>query len=237
MQCVCTILSSVACSVVHYSFTLSHKRHDFRKKNFENNVCFVFSILLFEIFLILRRVERDVIKNVHWSSYKVLRFQRNLNFLKRVLKNTKISVWNKKPTICHFVLSFITPLQVAQHVSDNHVPIFRSWRLRSVIATCWYCAVAAGRLSEPVSSRYCVHWGVRSTTSCATHQHVAITLHSRQLLKMDTLLPETCWASSIGVIKDNTKWHLVSFLFHTELRCTVNHTSDLLKYQFSWKSF
>ena len=47
---------------------------------------------------------------------------------------------------------FISPLQVAQHVSGNHVPIFRSWRLRSVIATCWYCAVAAGRLSEPVSS-------------------------------------------------------------------------------------
>jgi len=48
---------------------------------------------------------------------------------------------DKKPTRCHFVLSFISPLQVAQHVSGNHVPIFRSWRLRSVISTCWYCAV------------------------------------------------------------------------------------------------
>jgi len=33
---------------------------------------------------------------------------------------------DKKPTRCHFVLSFIFPLQVAQHVSGNHVPIFRS---------------------------------------------------------------------------------------------------------------
>jgi len=32
---------------------------------------------------------------------------------------------DKKPTRCH-VLSFISPLQVAQHVSGNHVPVFRS---------------------------------------------------------------------------------------------------------------
>jgi len=49
-----------------------------------------------------------------------------------------------------FVLSLISPLQVAQYVSGNHVPILRSWRLHSVIATCWCCAVVAGRLSEPV---------------------------------------------------------------------------------------
>ena len=49
-----------------------------------------------------------------------------------------------------FVLSFISPLQVAQHVSDNHVP------------------------------------------ATAQYQHVAITLRSRQLLKMGTWLSETC---------------------------------------------
>jgi len=36
------------------------------------------------------------------------------------------SVWDKKSTRCHFVLTFISPLQVAQHVSGNHVSIFRS---------------------------------------------------------------------------------------------------------------
>ena len=51
------------------------------------------------------------------------------------------SVWDKKPTRCHFVLSFNSSFQVAQHASGNHVPIFRSCLLRSVIAACWYCAV------------------------------------------------------------------------------------------------
>jgi hypothetical protein len=33
---------------------------------------------------------------------------------------------------------FISLILVAQHVSGNHVPIIRSWRLRDVIASCWY---------------------------------------------------------------------------------------------------
>ena len=33
---------------------------------------------------------------------------------------------------------FISLLVVAQHVSGNHMPIIRSWRLRDVIASCWY---------------------------------------------------------------------------------------------------
>jgi len=37
-----------------------------------------------------------------------------------------------------------------------------------VFATCWYWAVAAVSLSKPVGS-YCVHWGVRSSVSCATN--------------------------------------------------------------------
>ena len=61
------------------------------------------------------------------------------------------SIWIRNQLDVTFVLSFISPLQVDQHFSGNHVPIFRSWQLRSVIASCWYCAVAAGRLSEPVS--------------------------------------------------------------------------------------
>ena len=39
------------------------------------------------------------------------------------------SVWIRKQLDVTFVLSFISPLQVAQHVSGNHVPIFRSWRI------------------------------------------------------------------------------------------------------------
>ena len=56
---------------VQYFFTLSHKRHDFRKKKFEHKIC----VLIFsenqntycQTFLILRRNERDIIKNVYRS--------------------------------------------------------------------------------------------------------------------------------------------------------------------------
>ena len=33
---------------------------------------------------------------------------------------------------------FISLLIVAQHVSGNHVPIIRSWRLCGFITSCWY---------------------------------------------------------------------------------------------------
>jgi len=35
-------------------------------------------------------------------------------------------VWIRNQLDVIYVLSFISPLQVAQHVSGNHVPIFRS---------------------------------------------------------------------------------------------------------------
>jgi len=41
-------------------------------------------------------------------------------------KEEKKKVWIRKQIDVTFVLSFISPLQVAQHVSGNNVPIFRS---------------------------------------------------------------------------------------------------------------
>jgi hypothetical protein len=55
--------------------TLSHKRQDFRGKKMLLNIKCVFWVslqLLSETFLILRRSERDMIKNVHRSSCKVI---------------------------------------------------------------------------------------------------------------------------------------------------------------------
>jgi hypothetical protein len=67
-----TILSSVACPAVPYVSTLSHKRHDFRKKVIEHKMSVLFfSTTLSETFLILKRIQQDMITNVYWSSCKV----------------------------------------------------------------------------------------------------------------------------------------------------------------------
>jgi hypothetical protein len=57
----------VICSLPGSTFSaLSHKHHDFRKKKL------TFFTVLSETFLILRRIQRDIIINIHRSSCKVL---------------------------------------------------------------------------------------------------------------------------------------------------------------------
>jgi len=63
----------MACLALQYYSTLSHTRYDFRKKkkNIGHNMCFISLQVLAETFLILGRTERDMIKNLYWSSCKV----------------------------------------------------------------------------------------------------------------------------------------------------------------------
>jgi hypothetical protein len=62
------VLSFVYCLVLLYSSTLSHKRHDFRK---QLNIFFFLRKVFLKHFLILRRTEWGMIKNVYWSSCTV----------------------------------------------------------------------------------------------------------------------------------------------------------------------
>ena len=65
-------------------------------KSYWTKLCVWFFLrLLSEIFLSLKRTERDMIINVHWSSYIIpvipARIYWNLNFLDRLSKNPQIS--------------------------------------------------------------------------------------------------------------------------------------------------
>jgi hypothetical protein len=73
MQSACAILSSVACPAAPYFSTLIHKRLDFRRKKkvTEDKCVFLFPLQHFsETFLIPRRSERDVMKNVYFLRVK-----------------------------------------------------------------------------------------------------------------------------------------------------------------------
>jgi hypothetical protein len=66
------ILLCVACLALPYFSTLSLKWYDFPKKVIEHKMCVRFSLqLLFEIFFILRGIQRVIIINVHRFSCKV----------------------------------------------------------------------------------------------------------------------------------------------------------------------
>jgi len=116
------------------------------------------------------------------------------------------SVWIKKNQLDVTFVLFISLLIVAQHVSGNHVPISRSWRLRDVIASCWYMPWLRTHPWTLPASR---SW--QPSCSHGTYQHQAITSRSRQLLMMGTWLPETCWAASRR--ERIQKWHLVGFSY------------------------
>ena len=70
----CDVICDSSGSTVFFQ-TLSHKRHDFRKIVIEHKMCesvFRFSLkYLSKTFLILERIQRDIVINVKTSSYKV----------------------------------------------------------------------------------------------------------------------------------------------------------------------
>jgi hypothetical protein len=94
------ILLSVACPALQYFSKSSHKRYDFRKKLLNIKCVFWFSPqLLSEKLLILRRTERNVIKDVHWfhGNYPLFSsdFNDSLNFLDRFSSKDQMSNFMK----------------------------------------------------------------------------------------------------------------------------------------------
>jgi len=66
MQCACTILLFVVCPALQYFSPLSHKRGRIRENVVEHKMCVsILSTPLSETFLILRKTERDMIKEIH----------------------------------------------------------------------------------------------------------------------------------------------------------------------------
>ena len=70
-------------------YTLSRKRHNFRENVAGYKMCLlIFSIILSETILIPRRIQRNIVINVHRSSCKVrviiIIFQRHLNLVDRI---------------------------------------------------------------------------------------------------------------------------------------------------------
>ena len=61
-----SILPSVARRALPYFSTLPHTRYNFRKIKILNTKCVFFSLQLsYETFLILRRIQRDMIMNLY----------------------------------------------------------------------------------------------------------------------------------------------------------------------------
>jgi hypothetical protein len=122
-------LSFVVCPSVSHVSALSHKRQDFRENvNESNRGDFVFSTTLSEIFLILRRIETDIITNVHKSTCTVhlslSDFSETRNFVIYFRKMLKYRIscrsiqW--KPT-CSMQADGQTNIQKERHVEASNL--------------------------------------------------------------------------------------------------------------------
>jgi hypothetical protein len=66
------VFPSVACPVLQYFSTLSHKRHDFTKKIAEHNMfVFLFCTSFVQYIGHCKKIVRDMTINAHWSSRNV----------------------------------------------------------------------------------------------------------------------------------------------------------------------
>jgi hypothetical protein len=83
------ILSPVASLAPPHFLTFSHKRHNFQKNVTKHKICvLIFSSTLFEIFLILRTIQWDIVINV--KCVILVGFKWNLDFLNRFSNRAQV---------------------------------------------------------------------------------------------------------------------------------------------------
>jgi hypothetical protein len=106
MQSSCAVVCCLFWPVwlYHIFSTLSHKRHVFRRNVTEHKSCVLISL---QTFLIVRRIERDVIINVHMSSCQVpvilVRLMK-LELFRHIFENTQIRNYLKiRPAGAEFI--------------------------------------------------------------------------------------------------------------------------------------
>jgi hypothetical protein len=97
------ILSYMARIAVGYFSKLSHKRHDFREKVTEHKMrVLIFSRILAEKFLILRKIQLDIIINAQISSRKVLvilvRLWWNPEFSRQIFEKYSNTKFHENPS-------------------------------------------------------------------------------------------------------------------------------------------
>ena len=86
---------------------------------------------MFETFLILRRNDRDMTKNVYWASCKVpfilVRFQRNLGFLDRFFRKSSNIKFHENPSTGNRVLPWE---RTTRHEANSRFSQFYEKRLK-----------------------------------------------------------------------------------------------------------
>ena len=135
---------------------------------------------------------------------------------------------------------FISLLIVAQHVSGNHVPIIRSWRLRDVIASCWYvlwlqegCQVRlVGSASMDVfvfliqdaliSQIYFWNKTLHVSDSSSVHHQECFTVHTA----VHTGLLTACEQDQYGVPSWSCSQSVSKPVWHIPLLCVQWNTPD-----------
>jgi len=124
---------------------------------------------------------------------------------------------------------FISLLIVAQHVSGNHVSIIMSWRLRDVIASCWYVPWLQGGCQDRLVGSASYSLDVRMCSLFVALNRTALHVNFIQLVytrcikiiltKLRSDFPTSgLWKPSYQQRAANTQ-----FSRHSPIKCWIQH--------------